>query len=57
MTYIHDTYILNMVAIVNYNFVLAKDLCDLYTGHVSDRELQFCMAGRHCVDLCFFKVV
>ena len=33
-----------MVAIVNYNFLLAKDLCDLHTERGSDRELQFCIA-------------
>ena len=32
------TYILDIVAIVNYNFVvLSEDLCDLHTGHGSDR--------------------
>ena len=41
------TYILDMVAIVNYNFVLGEDICDLHTGHGSDRELQFCIGGRH----------
>ena len=36
-----------MVATVNYNFALPEDQCDLHTGHGSDRELQFCIAGRH----------
>ena len=39
------TYILDMVAIVNYNFVLPEDLSDLHTGHGSDHELQFSFAG------------
>ena len=32
MTYILYTYILDMVAIVNNNFELAEDLCDLHTS-------------------------
>ena len=31
------SYVLDMVVIVNYNFVLPEDLCDLHTGHGSDR--------------------
>ena len=42
VTYV--TYILDMVAIVNYNFVLPEDLCDLHTGHGSDRELQLMLS-------------
>ena len=34
VTYV--TYILDMVAIVNYNFVLPEDLWDLHYGHGSD---------------------
>ena len=34
VTYV--TYILDKVAIVNYNFVLPEDQCDLHTGHGSD---------------------
>jgi len=30
------TYILDMVASVNYNFVLTEHLCDLHTEHGSD---------------------
>ena len=41
------TYILDMVAFVNYTFVLAEDICDLHTGHGSVRELHFCIGGRH----------
>ena len=35
MTYILDTYIMDMVAIVNYNIILAEDLYDLHTAHGS----------------------
>ena len=50
VTYILDTYILDMLANVNYNFVLVEDICylhtgHLYTGHGSDREVQFCIGG------------
>ena len=31
------SYILDMVAIGNYNFVLPEDLCDQHTGHGSNR--------------------
>ena len=47
VTYILDTHTLEMEAIVNYFFILPQDLCDLHTVHVSDRELKFCIAGRH----------
>ena len=43
---------MDMVAIVNYNFILPEDLCDLHSGHLhnghgSDRELQFSNGGKH----------
>ena len=42
-----------MVAIVYYNFVLAKNLCDLHTINMQTRHgivrlLQFFIAGRLC---------
>ena len=53
MTYIPDTYVLYMIAIVNYNFVLAEALCDRHTGHIHSghgrvRLLQFFIARRLC---------
>ena len=41
VTYILDIYILDKLMIVNYNFVLPEDLCDVLTGHGSDRVLHF----------------
>ena len=40
------TYIVDMVVNVNYHFLLAEDLCDLHSGHGSERELLFCIGGR-----------
>ena len=28
-----------------------RDLCDLHTGHGSDRELQLYVVGRHCAPI------
>ena len=40
------TYILDMVAIVNYNCVLPEDKFDLHIGHGGYRELQLCIYRR-----------